>query len=188
MAFARERPRLAARGRTCLALELRARHDSSLGVNRAELESLDKAALVDPALRQAERITELEARVATLKGQLAEMARRFEELEPLAVRGAVPFARPQAKLLRVPPHSKVTERFRNPQASIHHELGVLPHEVLVHTLRRADEGNRARRGAPASQDWRGDAIHACIPAALCHCIAARPDSFEALRERCGVQI
>ena len=47
-----------------------------------------QVALVDPALRQAERITELEARVATLKGQLAEMARRFEELEPLAARGA----------------------------------------------------------------------------------------------------
>jgi transposase len=59
-------------------------------MNRANLEALDKATLVDLVLRQAERIAGLEAR-------LAEMERRFEELERRALRGAAPFARPEGK-------------------------------------------------------------------------------------------
>lgn len=59
-------------------------------MNRAELESLDKASLVELALRQGERITVLETR-------LADLERRFEELARLAVRGAAPFSRPQSK-------------------------------------------------------------------------------------------
>src|SRR5579872_438651 len=59
-------------------------------MNRAYLDSLDKAALVDLALRQAARIAELEAR-------LAEMERRFAELERRVHRGAAPFARPEDK-------------------------------------------------------------------------------------------
>lgn len=59
-------------------------------MNRAELESLDKADLVELALRQAARIAALEAR-------LAELDRRFAELERLAMRGAAPFARPESK-------------------------------------------------------------------------------------------
>jgi hypothetical protein len=59
-------------------------------MNRADLESLDKTSLVDLALRQAERIAGLEAR-------LAEMEQRFAELERRAVRGAAPFARPESK-------------------------------------------------------------------------------------------
>jgi hypothetical protein len=66
-------------------------------MNRSELESLNKTALVDLALRQGERIAELEARVATLEGRLLEMAQRFEELERRAMRGAAPFARPEGK-------------------------------------------------------------------------------------------
>jgi transposase len=59
-------------------------------MNRAELESLDKASLVQLVLRQAARIAELE-------GRLAEFERRFEELERQSMRGAAPFARPQDK-------------------------------------------------------------------------------------------
>ena len=59
-------------------------------MNRAYLDSLDKAALVELALRQAARIAELEAR-------LAEMERRFAELERRVHRGAAPFARPEDK-------------------------------------------------------------------------------------------
>jgi rRNA maturation protein Nop10 len=59
-------------------------------MNRAELDSLDRASLVDLALRQAERIAELVAR-------LAEMEQRFAELERRAVRGAAPFARAESK-------------------------------------------------------------------------------------------
>ena len=59
-------------------------------MNRAYLDSLDKAALVDLALRQAERIAELEV-------QLADLERRFAELERRAFRGAAPFARPESK-------------------------------------------------------------------------------------------
>ena len=59
-------------------------------MNRAYLDSLDKAALVDLALRQAERIGELEV-------QLADLERRFAELERRAFRGAAPFARPESK-------------------------------------------------------------------------------------------
>lgn len=59
-------------------------------MNRAELESLDKAVLVELALRQAERIAEMERR-------LDEMERRFEALERRAMRGAAPFARPDDK-------------------------------------------------------------------------------------------
>jgi transposase len=59
-------------------------------MNRAELESLDKASLLELALRQAARIAELE-------GRLAEFERRFEELERQSMRGAAPFARPQDK-------------------------------------------------------------------------------------------
>lgn len=73
-------------------------------MNRAELESLDTASLVDLALRQAERIAEqaeriveLEARVATLEGQLADVLQRFDELERRSVRGAAPFSRPEGK-------------------------------------------------------------------------------------------
>jgi transposase len=66
-------------------------------MNRAELESLDRASLVDLALRQAERIAELEARLAEMDRRFAEMERRFEELERRAARGAAPFARPEGK-------------------------------------------------------------------------------------------
>jgi transposase len=59
-------------------------------MNRADLEVLDKAALVDLALRQAERIADLERRLAELEG-------RFAELERRVVRGAAPFARPESK-------------------------------------------------------------------------------------------
>src|SRR5436190_24227273 len=59
-------------------------------MNRDDLESLDKASLVDLALGQAKRIAELE-------GRLAEMERRLAELERRAVRGAAPFARPESK-------------------------------------------------------------------------------------------
>src|SRR5262249_40891673 len=59
-------------------------------MNRADLESLDKARLVELALRQAERIAELEARLAGLEGRFAGRERR-------AVRGAAPFARPESK-------------------------------------------------------------------------------------------
>ena len=54
------------------------------------LEALDKATLADLVLRQAERIAALEV-------SLAEMGRRFEELERRALRGAAPFARPEGK-------------------------------------------------------------------------------------------
>lgn len=67
-------------------------------MNRAELESLDKAALVDLALRQAARISELEAGLANLE-------RRFEELARVALRGAAPFARPQTKRSSSPKRS-----------------------------------------------------------------------------------
>ena len=59
-------------------------------MNRADLESLDKASLVDLALRQAERIAVLETR-------LAEMEQRFAALERRAVRGAAPFARGESR-------------------------------------------------------------------------------------------
>jgi len=59
-------------------------------MNRGELESLDRAALVNLALSQAMRIAELEARQTDLE-------KRFEELARLALRGAAPFARPQNK-------------------------------------------------------------------------------------------
>src|SRR5437763_1041108 len=59
-------------------------------MSRADLMALDKAALADLVLRQAERIAALEAR-------LAGMERRFEELERRAARGAAPFARPEGK-------------------------------------------------------------------------------------------
>src|SRR6516225_4551338 len=59
-------------------------------MNRGELDSLDKIALVDLVLRQAERIAELEAR-------LAEQEQGFAELERRAVRGAAPFGRPEGK-------------------------------------------------------------------------------------------
>ena len=59
-------------------------------MNRADLEALDRAALVDLALRQAERIADLDRRLAELEG-------RFAELERRAVRGAAPFARPESK-------------------------------------------------------------------------------------------
>jgi transposase len=52
-------------------------------MNRAELELLDKASLVELVLRQA--------------AMIAELARRLEELERRAVRGAAPFARPPDK-------------------------------------------------------------------------------------------
>lgn len=52
-------------------------------LSRFDLENLDKSALVDIVLRQAERIAELEG--------------RLEELERRAVRGAAPFARPESK-------------------------------------------------------------------------------------------
>ena len=59
-------------------------------MNRVELDSLDKTALIDLVLRQSERIAQLEERVA-------EQERRFAELERRAVRGAAPFARPESK-------------------------------------------------------------------------------------------
>src|SRR4051794_41790262 len=59
-------------------------------MSRADLMALDKAALADLVLRQAERIAALEAR-------LAGMERRFEGLGRRAARGAAPFARPEGK-------------------------------------------------------------------------------------------
>jgi transposase len=59
-------------------------------VNRADFDSLDKASLVDLALRQAERIAELEAR-------LAQMEQRLAEIEARMHRGAAPFARAESK-------------------------------------------------------------------------------------------
>jgi transposase len=59
-------------------------------MTRAELESLDKASLVEVALRLAERGAELEARQIDLE-------RRFDELSRLVVRGAAPFSRPESK-------------------------------------------------------------------------------------------
>lgn len=59
-------------------------------MNRGDLDSLDKGLLVDLALRQAERIAELETQLAGLEG-------RFAELERRALRGAAPFARAEGK-------------------------------------------------------------------------------------------
>lgn len=59
-------------------------------MNRADLDSLDKAALVELGLRQ-------EQQIADLKVQIAELERRFAELERRAMRGAAPFARPDSK-------------------------------------------------------------------------------------------
>jgi transposase len=59
-------------------------------MNRADLESLDKASLIDLVLRQAEQIAGLQARLAALEQRLAEAERR-------AARGAAPFARPGHK-------------------------------------------------------------------------------------------
>lgn len=59
-------------------------------MNRNDFDSLPKEALVDLALRQAERIAELE-------GRLAELERRFAELEARAFRGAAPFGRSESK-------------------------------------------------------------------------------------------
>jgi hypothetical protein len=59
-------------------------------MNRTELDSLDKASLVEVVLRLTERIAELEGRLAQLEQRLAEAGRR-------AVRGAAPFARPERK-------------------------------------------------------------------------------------------
>ncbi len=64
-------------------------------MNRAELESLDKASLVDLVLRQGERIAALEAQLVELAGRLAELERR-------AVRGAAPFARAEEKRSAAP--------------------------------------------------------------------------------------
>lgn len=59
-------------------------------MTRAELESLDKASLVNLALRLTERNAEVEARQVDLE-------RRFDELSRLVVRGAAPFSRPESK-------------------------------------------------------------------------------------------
>jgi hypothetical protein len=59
-------------------------------MTRGDLDSLDKAALIDLVLRQAEQIRDLTAR-------LSEMDRRFADLERRAMRGAAPFSRPESK-------------------------------------------------------------------------------------------
>lgn len=59
-------------------------------MTRSELESLDKAALVELALGLTARNVELERRQSDLE-------KRFDELARLVVRGAAPFARPQGK-------------------------------------------------------------------------------------------
>ena len=64
-------------------------------MNRSELEALAKRDLVDLAERQALRIAELEARLASIDG-------RLEELERKAMRGAAPFARDGAKRCKTP--------------------------------------------------------------------------------------
>ena len=64
-------------------------------MNRSELEALDKSELVELAERQAERIADLEAR-------LAGVDRRLEEIERKAMRGAAPFARPEDQRARAP--------------------------------------------------------------------------------------
>src|SRR5688572_17215821 len=80
-------------------------------MNRAEIESLDRAGLVEVVLRQAARIAESDRRQAEsdrriddlvgqqaeLLGRLAEFERRFAELERQSMRSAAPFARPQDK-------------------------------------------------------------------------------------------
>jgi len=62
-------------------------------MNRAELESLDRVALLNLAARAAQ----LEARNAELETRLADMDRRFAELEARVFRGAAPFGRPEGK-------------------------------------------------------------------------------------------
>jgi transposase len=59
-------------------------------MKRCDLDSLDRATLIDLVVRQADRI-------AALEGQLADLDQRFAELERRAVRGAAPFARPENK-------------------------------------------------------------------------------------------
>ena len=92
-------------------------------MHRADLEALDKAALADLVLRQAERIAELEAR-------LAETARRFEELERRASRGAAPFARPESRRSPAPqrPGRKGGHegacRVRPPEAAVDRRIDV----------------------------------------------------------------
>lgn len=59
-------------------------------MNRAELERLDKASLIELVLQQTELIRVLEARLSGLEA-------RLEEAERRTVRGAAPFGRPENK-------------------------------------------------------------------------------------------
>jgi transposase len=64
-------------------------------MDRASLEALDRASLVDLALRQGSQITELEARLLALE-------ERFGGLERQAARAAAPFGRSEDKLSKSP--------------------------------------------------------------------------------------
>jgi transposase len=116
-------------------------------MNRAELDSLDKAALIDLALRLAERNAELQAR-------LAEQEQRLAELERRAARSAAPFARPESKrssspkrpgrkgghegLFRVrPPDEEVDSRIEVPLERCPHcgdRLRIEKDEVIEQTI------------------------------------------------------
>jgi transposase len=93
-------------------------------MNRSELESLSKSALVDLALWQSARIVELETRVAEMDQRFSEMERRFEELERRAARGAAPFARPADKRTPTPKRAgrkgghEGSFRVRPPEAAV----------------------------------------------------------------------
>lgn len=67
----------------------------ALGMERSDLEALEKAELVALAERQARRIAELEARLSGL-------AERLEALERRSARGAAPFAREDEKRAKAP--------------------------------------------------------------------------------------
>jgi len=92
-------------------------------MNRADLDSFDKAELVSLALRQAERLGELEAR-------LAEMDQRFAELERRLYRGAAPFGRPEGKHSLSPKRPgrkgghEGTFRVRPPDEEVDHRIEV----------------------------------------------------------------
>jgi transposase len=66
-------------------------------MNRAALEGLDKASLVELALRQSELIAALEARLSAMEARLDEAERR-------AVRGSAPFGRAESKRSPSPGH------------------------------------------------------------------------------------
>ena len=66
-------------------------------MNRRDLETLDREALVDLAERQARLIEAQDRRIADLQAKLSGLEERFAALERQSLRGAAPFARPEAK-------------------------------------------------------------------------------------------